>query len=127
MVQPQNKKKKHSIETRATDSNAVITLHINSSTIETLMRPDHLNNLRGDHLGVMYDATISGHLITDEPPESSNVNHRNADAIRLYSVSTLRLNKVPFSCAVYKLQEGGNKSGDIYFSLNYPLPYSIST
>ncbi|CAL0320932.1 unnamed protein product [Lupinus luteus] len=87
IVQPQNKKKKQSIETRATDSNAVTTLHTNSSTMETLMSPDHLNNLRGDHLGVMYDATIPGHRVIDEPPDNSNINHRNVDAIRLYSVS----------------------------------------
>ncbi|KAF1861203.1 hypothetical protein Lal_00000622 [Lupinus albus] len=87
IVQPQNKKKKQSIETRATDSNAVTILHTNSSITETLMSPDHLNNLRGDHLGVMYDATIPGHRVMEEPPENSNINHRNADAIRLLCFS----------------------------------------
>lgn len=77
MVQPQNKKKKQSMETRATDSNAVTTLHTNSSTMDTLIIPDHLSNLRGDHRGLMYDA--SGH---DDTVERSHIGpQRNVDAI----------------------------------------------
>ncbi|RDX75293.1 hypothetical protein CR513_44845, partial [Mucuna pruriens] len=75
MVQPQNKKKKHSMETRTTDSNAVTTLHTSSSTIDTLITPDHLINLSGDHRGVMYDANIPDTL------ENSHIAQRNVDAI----------------------------------------------
>ncbi|RYQ89901.1 hypothetical protein Ahy_A09g044917 [Arachis hypogaea] len=82
MVQPQNKKKKQSIETRATDSNAVTTPHTTSSTIDRPTTPDHLISLRGDHAGVMYDATASGHRITDDDlAVKSDLSHRNADAI----------------------------------------------
>ncbi|KAL5138640.1 hypothetical protein HKD37_10G028768 [Glycine soja] len=76
MVQPQNKKKKQSMETRATDSNAVTTLHTNSSTMDTLIIPDHLSNLRGDHRGLMYDANVPGH---DDTVESSHIGQRNVD------------------------------------------------
>lgn len=114
MVQPQNKKKKQSMETRATDSNAVTTPHTNSSTMETLMRPDHLINLRGDHLGVTYDATIAGHRITDDRSDNSNINQRNADAID-YSVKI----NLPFSqlSAVYSILEMG--VGYLFVYVNY--------
>lgn len=41
MVQPQDRKKKQSIETRATDSKAVTIPHTNSSTMEMFMSSDH--------------------------------------------------------------------------------------
>nr|KYP74275.1 hypothetical protein KK1_006948 [Cajanus cajan] len=77
MVQPQNKKKKQSMETRATDSNAVTTPHRNSSTMETLIIPDHLNNRRGDHRGLMNDANVCGHV------ESSHIAQPNVHPISL--------------------------------------------
>ena len=73
MVQPQNTKKKQSMDTKATDSTAVTSPHTNSSTIDKLkrFRFDHLINLHGDQpktdlIGVAQDAIISGHLITGE-------------------------------------------------------------
>ncbi|QCE07253.1 hypothetical protein DEO72_LG9g2270 [Vigna unguiculata] len=78
MVQPQNKKKKQSMETRATDSNAVTTLHTTSSTIDTLIIPDHLSNLAGDQRGVMYDANVPGQ---DDTIESSHIVQPNVESL----------------------------------------------
>ncbi|KAI4301692.1 hypothetical protein L6164_034943 [Bauhinia variegata] len=88
IVQPQNRKKKQSMDTSATDSNAVTTLHTNSSTIDTSISPAHL--LR-DQLkllaGVMYDATIPGHRITDEPTKDSISSHHDADLDQPLAIS----------------------------------------
>ncbi|MED6113324.1 hypothetical protein PIB30_069736 [Stylosanthes scabra] len=81
IVQLQNKKKQ-SIETRATNLNAVTKPHTTSSTIYSPITPDHLISLRGDHAGIVYDATASGHHISHHDlAVKSDLNHQNADAM----------------------------------------------
>jgi hypothetical protein len=77
-VQPQKRKKKHSMETKATDSNAEISAHATSSTIHEKL----MSKPRVAHLGARYEETKLGHLETDDRPSEithSRSNHRNAD------------------------------------------------
>lgn len=100
MVQPQNKKKKHSIETRAMDSNAVTTLHTTSSTIDTLIVPDHLSNLIGDQWGVMYDANVPGQ---DDTVESSHIGQRNVEPISFLTKRVFRVGIYGFQILLFIL------------------------
>lgn len=75
MVQPQNKKKKQSMETRATDSNAITTPHTNSSTTLRVISSDV-------------------HRITDDRAENFTITHRNIDAIATHPLFQI---KAPFS------------------------------
>jgi hypothetical protein len=85
-VQPQKRKKKQSMETKATDSNAEISPHTTSSTIH--------EKLMSNPLGARCDETKLGHLETDDRPSEithSRSNHRNADVAHDIFLSSLDL------------------------------------
>ncbi|PON69639.1 hypothetical protein PanWU01x14_087620 [Parasponia andersonii] len=114
-VQPQKRKKKQSMEAKATDSNAMTTLQTTSSTIDRLSdsqpRRSHCRSQlelpppRRSHLGDKYDATESGHRqIADR---KSDVDHHHRDILSL----SLSLSK--FLCLFGVLVGRENREGFI--------------
>ncbi|EOY11684.1 Uncharacterized protein TCM_026785 [Theobroma cacao] len=86
-VQPQKRKKKQSMETKATDSNAVIRPQTTSSTTEKLklLSSGHPKN---HHLGTnIEEETNCGHRrIDDRNDTSSEATRRNADVAHLPAI-----------------------------------------
>lgn len=88
-VQPQKRKKKQSMEIRATDSKAVTRLHSTLSTTEK-SRSGH-RNPRLDHLGEKYEETSSGHRKIESGGVNSSSSQRNIDHPQAISVDFLSL------------------------------------
>ncbi|KAL4379538.1 hypothetical protein GQ457_02G036970 [Hibiscus cannabinus] len=78
-VQPQKRKKKQSMETKATDSNAVTTLQTTSSTIEKLSCGNPMEAHRNGHRRWMPE--LNG--------RRSDATHRNAEVAHLPAIGTL--------------------------------------